>query len=167
MEKQRAKSFSIYSLWSSGQKIHQIRSLLIMKIYFAGSIRGGREKAGIYSRIIIELRKFGKVLTEHIGDPHVDDSGEKFIRDQFIYKRDMQWLHESDLLVAEVSIPSLGVGYEIGRAEQMAKPVICLYHKSSDRPLSAMIAGNPYIKLLVYSDIDELEGELEALFRQL
>ena len=138
-----------------------------MKIYFAGSIRGGRDNIGIYAKIIIELRKFGTVLTEHIADPGVDDAGEKFIRDPFIYKRDMQWLHESDLLVAEVSTPSLGVGYEIGRAEQMVKPVICLYNKSSNRPLSAMIAGNTNIRLIVYTDMEELEWALEDAFKQL
>ena len=30
-------------------------------------------------------------------------------------------------IVAEVTQPSLGVGYEIGRAVDMKKPILCLY----------------------------------------
>lgn len=36
------------------------------KIYFAGSIRGGREDAALYQRIIQYINKTEVVLTEHI-----------------------------------------------------------------------------------------------------
>ena len=39
-----------------------------MNIYFSGSIRGGRDDVDIYNRIISYLKKYGNVLTEHIGD---------------------------------------------------------------------------------------------------
>jgi hypothetical protein len=39
----------------------------------------------------------------------------------------MSWLKEADVIVAEVSTPSLGVGYEIGKAEDMGKRILCLY----------------------------------------
>ena len=48
-----------------------------MKIYFSGSIRGGRDDAKIYHQIITYLKNFGEVLTEHIGDSSLDSSGEK------------------------------------------------------------------------------------------
>ena len=38
-----------------------------MKIYFAGSIRGGRDDAEIYYQIIEFLREYGEILTEHVG----------------------------------------------------------------------------------------------------
>ena len=38
------------------------------KIYFCGSIRGGRQDAGIYAKIIAEIkREYGPVLTEVVG----------------------------------------------------------------------------------------------------
>ena len=50
------------------------------------------------------------------------------LSDQEIHDRDLQWIIESDMLVAEVTIPSLGVGYEIGRAIEMGKPILCLFN---------------------------------------
>ena len=87
-----------------------------MKIYFAGSIRGGRDDAKIYSQIIEFLQEYGQVLTEHIGKINLNTKGESTLSDKQIHDRDMKWLLDSDLMVAEVTNPSLGVGYEIGRA---------------------------------------------------
>ena len=87
-----------------------------MKIYFAGSIRGGRDDADLYLEIIKYLKNFGEVLTEHVGDNLITSSGESSINDIGIHNRDMDWLISSDIIVAEVTNPSLGVGYEIGRA---------------------------------------------------
>ena len=87
-----------------------------MKIYFAGSIRGGRDDADLYLQIIDHLRQYGEVLTEHVGDKNLKLLGEDGLTDDYIHKRDLEWVLESDVLVAEVSTASLGVGYEIGRA---------------------------------------------------
>ena len=80
-----------------------------MKIYFAGSIRGGRDDQELYMRLIQELGKYGTVLTEHIGDKTLSALGES-VDEKFIFERDMQWVGEADVVVAEVSTPSLGVG---------------------------------------------------------
>jgi nucleoside 2-deoxyribosyltransferase len=116
-----------------------------MKIYFAGSIRGGREDRHWYQQIVTELRQFGDVLTEHIGDVALGADGDKNMTVGQIYERDMQWLMSADVVVAEVSTPSLGVGYELRVAEERGIPVLCLYNEESGRSLSAMIAGNPYL----------------------
>ena len=47
--------------------------------------------------------------------------------EEFIYNRDVDWLRESDCVIAEVTQPSLGVGYELGFAESLKIPVLCLY----------------------------------------
>ena len=59
-----------------------------MKIYFAGSIRGGREKVQDYIKIVNELKKYGKVLTEHVANPDLSASGED-MTPQEIYERDI------------------------------------------------------------------------------
>ena len=97
-----------------------------MKIYFAGSIRGGRNDAEIYSQIIEFLQGYGQVLTEHVGKKNLNQMGETTLSDKQIHDRDMNWLLKSDLMVAEVTNPSLGVGYEIGRAIEANKKIICL-----------------------------------------
>ena len=83
------------------------------KIYFAGSIRGGREDVELYLQIIEHLKKYGEVLTEHVGDKKLKILGEDNVDDSHIYNRDLTWLFQSDVVVAEVSKPSLGVGFEI------------------------------------------------------
>ena len=128
-----------------------------MKIYFAGSIRGGRNDADLYLEIIKYLKNFGEVLTEHVGDNLITSSGESSINDTAIHDRDMDWLISSDIIVAEVTNPSLGVGYEIGRAIEYNKKIICLYRESKRKRLSAMISGSNKIINIKYSDFDEFK----------
>ncbi len=126
-----------------------------MKIYFAGSIRAGRDDQEIYHRLIQGLQGHGPVLTEHVGDPELSQWGDDGPSDQMIYQRDMDWLAEASLMVAEVTIPSLGVGYEIGRAESRGIPVLCLYREQDGRKLSAMISGNPKVTVTEYRTVEE------------
>ena len=128
-----------------------------MKIYFAGSIRGGRDDAEIYSQIIEFLQGYGEVLTEHVGEKNLNAMGESTLSDKQIHDRDIKWLLESDLIVAEVTNPSLGVGYEIGMAIGVQKKIICLYRESRCNKLSAMIKGSDNVELIKYSNIQELK----------
>ncbi len=127
-----------------------------MKIYFAGSIRAGWDDQEIYHQLIQGLGGHGTVLTEHVGDPELTQWGDDCPSDQMIYQRDMAWLAEASLMVAEVTMPSLGVGYEIGRAESRDIPVLCLYREQDGRKLSAMIAGNPKVTVAEYSTVEEV-----------
>lgn len=78
-----------------------------MKIYFAGSIRGGRDRVNDYAKIVNKLQEFGEVLTVHVANPELCDKGEGKLSLKEIYDRDMEWLNQADLVVAEVSMPSL------------------------------------------------------------
>ena len=112
-----------------------------MNIYFACSITGGREFESVYqiiTRALAEdnhqvptayLAASGVVSVEAVIDPHE------------VYTRDTTWIQESDILIAEVSVPSHGVGYEIGYALGLGKPVLALYQEG--RKVSKMISGNP------------------------
>jgi 2'-deoxynucleoside 5'-phosphate N-hydrolase len=136
-----------------------------MKIYFAGSIRGGREDAALYAEIIKILAQFGEVLTEHVGDISLSAMGDDGPTDKFIHDRDLKWLYSADLLVAEVTTASLGVGYEIGRAVENDIPVLCLYRQQPGKKLSAMISGNQQIWVENYATVDEVKQILEKYFR--
>ena len=126
-----------------------------MKIYFSGSIRGGREKREDYEKIIEVLKQYGTVLTEHIGSKEIEII-EKHQTDEDIYLQDIEYMKNSDLFVAEVSVPSIGVGYELGYADALNKKMVCLYDNNSEKPLSAMISGNKNIEIMEYINIDEL-----------
>ena len=137
-----------------------------MKIYFAGSIRGGRDNATVYEAMVTCLKSFGEVLTEHVGDPALSETGDDGPDDRFIHDRDMAWLAACDLVVAEVSAPSLGVGYELGWATALKKPVLCLHRIIYGRPISAMIAGSPGIQRVAYSSMDEAKTIMEEFIRK-
>ena len=124
-----------------------------MEIYFAGSIRGAEADKPRFKRFIEHLSGHGKVLTEHSFD--FDYAQEIRLDDHEIYELDMGWLKDADALVAEVSSPSLGVGYEIGRVEALGKPILCLYRRQEGRRLSAMIGGNRKLKIVEYDCEDE------------
>ncbi len=133
-----------------------------MKIYFAGSIRGGRQDAALYGRIIALLAEYGEVLTEHVADQSLTRAGEDGPSDEAIYARDMAWLAEADVVVAEVTIPSHGVGYEIGQAEALGKRVLCLHRPDAGRRLSAMLAGNAALQCEIYATVEELGPILKS-----
>ena len=136
-----------------------------MNIYFAGSIRGGRDDAAIYAQLIDHLRAYGPVLTEHVGSSSLtvlDDDG---LPDEGIHAQDVAWLTAAAVLVAEVSTPSLGVGYEIGRAVEQGKHVLCLYRPRHGRRLSAMIAGCPEVANVTYQTLDEAKASIDHFFR--
>lgn len=137
-----------------------------MKIYFCGSIRGGRHLAATYSRMISLLQSYGKVLTEHLGSDEEIENKDRILSDKTIHDRDMQWIVEADLLVAEVTVPSLGVGYEIGRAIEMKKPVLCLFREDAGHYLSAMIAGSEGVAVHYYKNLDEAKLVFDAFFRK-
>jgi 2'-deoxynucleoside 5'-phosphate N-hydrolase len=138
-----------------------------MKIYFAGSIRGGRKDAKQYALIIEILKKYGQVLTEHIGDHKISKLGEKGIDEKKIFKRDLKYLQMANVLVAEVTTPSLGVGYEIGLAELKLKKILCLYCEQKNNKLSIMVVGNPNIMIEKYKTIAEVEKICDSFFRNI
>ncbi|XP_008319942.1 5-hydroxymethyl-dUMP N-hydrolase [Cynoglossus semilaevis] len=142
-----------------------------MKVYFCGSICGGRDDVLLYGRIVEKLKNFGTVLTEHVSSSALSDKGEGALAagPKFIHDRDVDWLRQSDVVVAEVTQPSLGVGYELGRVVDMKKKALCLFRPSSGRVLSAMIRGAQDGDLFVVRDYaeDELETLLDEFFANL
>jgi nucleoside 2-deoxyribosyltransferase len=131
-----------------------------MKIYFACSISGGRKDEKAYQYLVGVMAGMGiDVPTAHIAETGVEEV-DALERPGDIYSRDVNWIQESDLLVAEVSTPSHGVGYEIGYALDLEKPVLCLYQKGV--VVSKMITGNPdpLLSVLEYEDMDDAEAIL-------
>jgi nucleoside 2-deoxyribosyltransferase len=122
------------------------------KIFLSGSIRGGRQLLETYRFIFDTLEEAGaEVLTWHVADPELEKV-EMRMTEEEIYARDMDLLARSDALIAEVTVPSTGVGYEICRALVRKIPVLCLYNP--DAAVSAMVLGNPdpLLEARAYSD---------------
>jgi len=120
-----------------------------MNIYFACSITGGREFESVYQAIVGALTEDGhEVPTAHLAESGVT-SVEAVIHPNEVYERDVAWIRACDALIAEVSVPSHGVGYEIGYALGIGKPVLALHQEG--RKVSKMISGNPNPNLTVKS----------------
>ena len=134
-----------------------------MKIYFAGSIRGGRVDADLYRRMIEYMQKSHDVLTEHVGSPDLNLT-EQGKRDVEIYDQDTAWLRESDILIGECTCPSLGVGYELAYAEKFGKPCHIFYDRSKVH-LSAMLTGNPYFHIHPYESEDQIYEVLDTILK--
>ena len=132
-----------------------------MKIYFAGSIRGGRQDAAKYLELIEFLGTLAEVLTEHVGAVELGDQGENTLSDHEIHRRDVEWLESCDAVIAEVTNPSLGVGYEIGIAEKLGKPVLCLFDESQPEfRLSAMLSGNSKVQTFKYHALGQAKQKI-------
>jgi len=133
------------------------------KIYFAGSIRGGRDDAQLYAELIDYMKRSDRVLSEHIGRKNIEaeeDAAQQTDRD--IYLQDTAWIHECDLLIAECTNASLGVGYELAYAEKLGKPCHILYRPAKAR-LSAMLAGDDTFHVYPYETVDEARAILDGL----
>ena len=135
-------------------------------IYFSGSITGGRQDVEIYRRMVEALERDGhRVLAGAVAAEHIGDGGEALGLSD-IFTRDLRWLDESEILVAEVSTPSLGVGYEIAYARWSRRiPVIALYRRVRTKRCSAMIAGDPAIRFLEYEEVEEVLETLREAVR--
>ncbi|MFR5269642.1 MAG: nucleoside 2-deoxyribosyltransferase [Hoylesella buccalis] len=105
------------------------------KIYFAGSIRGGREDANLYKQIIEYIQRSHKVLTEHIGNRSLSTTSKGREADEKIYLQDTEWLRGCDLVIAECTSPSLGVGYELAYAGTSSQALFYPLRQESYTPL--------------------------------
>ncbi len=120
-----------------------------MNIYFACSITGGREFEPVYQAIVRALLEDQhSVPTAHLAESDVLVL-EAAVDPQEVYARDIAWIRACDALIAEVSMPSHGVGYEIAFSLGLGKPVLALYQEK--RTVSKMIRGNPDPNLSVES----------------
>lgn len=149
---------------TKGSKFHKNK----MKIYFVAAIRGGRGDREWYLQIIPLLKQYGTVVTEHVGTGRFTSEGKESmdVSDEEIYERDMRWIKEADAIVAEVTTASLGVGYELHRAEDLDKRVLCLYREHDERNLSPMIAGNPKLRVAPYVILDDVKKIFEEFFEE-
>jgi nucleoside 2-deoxyribosyltransferase len=112
-----------------------------MNVYFACSITGGREFESVYQAIVRALAEDSHVVpTAYLAQSGVTEV-EAVIAPDEVYARDIAWLRGCEVLIAEISMPSHGVGYEIGFSLGLGKPVLALYQEG--RRVSKMISGNP------------------------
>jgi len=112
----------------------------------------------VYIQIVDILKKQGhKVVSEHVASIELEKTEAK-ISDEEIFNNDIGYVNECECLVAEVTTPSIGTGYEICYAVSKGKQVLCIYR--DDANASAMVRGNDRIVSVPYKNMEELEKSL-------
>ena len=135
----------------------------MLTIYFAGAISGGRADVAHYRSVVEALTADGhRVLAGAVASEEVTAHGEA-LDPCAIFTRDLGWLSEADVIVAEVSVPSTGVGYEIAAARyRFGIPVVALYRAGHTKRCSAMVAGDAGVELIEYEDAEEMLERLRS-----
>ncbi|HUB83767.1 MAG TPA: nucleoside 2-deoxyribosyltransferase [Bryobacteraceae bacterium] len=134
-----------------------------MKIYFGFTVAGDRSQVSVARRLVELLEALGhEVLTRHLVS---EDAAlmDRRITPQAVYERDMNWLRQCDIFIAEVSGSSFGLGYEAGYVlGSSGKKAILFYRRQAAPRISLLITGNthPNCRLVPYSEPDEIEQQL-------
>lgn len=131
-----------------------------MKIYFGFTVAGDRSSIVAARRIVELVDRMGhEVLTRHLIEDNAWEA-DRLITPKEVYLRDMKWLEQCDLLMAEVSGSSFGLGFETGYLlGATAKKVVLFYRRDVETKISLLITGitHPNCRLVPYSDLSEVE----------
>ncbi len=131
-----------------------------MKIYFGFTVAGNRSSIEAARRLIHLVSKMGhEVLTRHLVHDNAWEK-DRIITPRAVYLRDMSWLEQCDLFMAEVSGSSFGLGFETGYVLGATKKrVLLFYERKVESNISLLITGNahPNCRLVPYSEVEEAE----------
>lgn len=143
-----------------------------MRVYLACTVRGDR--AGVAAgRVIHEalIRRGHEVLTAHLLSDDVE-SAESLLSEREIFERDLRWLAACDLIVAEASGSSYGVGFEVGyvlgRSHETGQRAMLLYDATRAGAISRLIVGNAHERCVTYGyrSLEDLAAFLEGFERK-
>lgn len=133
-----------------------------MKIYLACTVRGDRAAVAGLRAVAAALEADGHtILTKHLLDDNVEGA-EATLPERAVYERDMAWLESCDLLIADASGSSFGVGFEVGyvlgRSDRTSQRVVMVYRADRRDAISRLILGNvhPRCETMAYVDSAEL-----------
>jgi 2'-deoxynucleoside 5'-phosphate N-hydrolase len=141
-----------------------------VRIYLACTVRGDRGAVAALRTLVARLEQAGHtILTTHLLDDDVD-TAESALTEADVYTRDLKWLESCDLLIADASGSSYGVGFEVGyvlgRSDRTNQRVVLLYDVARRDKISRLIAGNSNSRctVLTYKDpVDLVDQVLRVL----
>jgi len=141
-----------------------------MTVYLACTVRGHRGGVLAGRAICDRLLALGHdVLTTHLLADDVNDAESKLTEAE-VYRRDLEWLSRCDVLVAEASGSSYGVGFEVGyvlgRASVSGQRAVLVYDTARRDAVSRLITVNcdTHCTTFGYSSIDELRAFIDRQF---
>ena len=145
----------------------------IVRVYLACTIRGDRSRLAIARALGAAIESAGhELLTGRFLDDKAEDEDGRLTATE-VFERDLRWLDACDVLVAESSGSSYGVGFEVGyvlgRADRSGKRVLLLYDVARQNQISRMISGNvhPHCVTIAYRDAEDATTRLGAALAEL
>jgi 2'-deoxynucleoside 5'-phosphate N-hydrolase len=140
-----------------------------MKIYFGFTVAGDRSTVNTARKIVQLLEDLGhEVLTRHLVSEDAW-AADRLISPQNVYQRDMTWLKQCELFIAEVSGSSFGLGFETGYLlGSTTKQVILFYRLEVENKISLLITGNTHSNctLMPYSSIEQVDAFIRTKVRR-
>ena len=140
-----------------------------MQIYLACTVRGDRGAVAALRSLVASLEDAGHtILTKHLLEDNVDRA-ESAPSERAVYERDITWLDACDVLIADASGSSFGVGFEVGyvlgRSDRTDQRVVLLYRADRRDQISRLIVGNghPRCETLPYQDGFDLSRLVRAV----
>lgn len=142
-----------------------------MKIYLACTVRGDRGAIAGLRALAASLEADGhQLLTGHLLADDVEGA-ESRLTEREVYERDIMWLEACDVLIAEASGSSFGVGFEVGyvlgRSDRSRQRVLLLYRTDRRPAISRLISGNahPRCEIIAYDDPSQLSARVRATLK--
>ena len=137
-----------------------------LRIYLACTVRGDRGAVAALRDLVRELEAAGHVvLTKHLLDDNVE-TAESALTERRVYERDIEWLEACDLLIADASGSSFGVGFEVGyvlgRSDRTNQRVLLLYRADRRDAISRLIVGltHPRCRTIAYRGAADLRDRV-------
>ena len=130
-----------------------------MKYYFCGSMTYDRSKKDTYVKLIEKIKEYGEVLNDFVGDTVVTD-----YEPSYVFKRDTNNLSNADFLVADLSVVSLGVGFEVGYYLQFGKPLVLMYDINKPLP-SSLLRGVDKATVIPYENDSDAVKKLDEILK--
>ena len=131
-----------------------------MNVYFGFTVAGDRSAIDTARKVVRLLEQLGhRVLTRHLVEENAWEADRR-ISAQQVYRRNMAWLEQCDLFIAEVSGSSFGLGFEAGYLLGATnKRVILLYRRELEQRVSLLISGNSHgnCTIVPYATVEEVE----------
>lgn len=143
-----------------------------VNIYLACTVRGDRGALDSARAVADTIHALGHtVLTAHLLEDAVDQA-ESRLSEREVFARDLEWLSGADLLIAEASGSSFGVGFEVGyflaHAGGSPRRALLLYDAARRGKVSRLALGNshPNCTTHAYDDVAELRRFVAGFLEQ-
>jgi hypothetical protein len=131
-----------------------------MQIYFGFTVAGDRSAVMVAKATVAILEEMHhEVLTRHLVEDNAWEA-DRSITPKEVYLRDMKWLQQCDMFIAEVSGSSFGLGFETGYLlGATSKKVVLFFRRDVESKISLLITGiaHPNCRLVPYSELHEVE----------